>query len=92
MNSSSSQFSQTPATVLAAMIAAATGLASEPVQGTVAQEPLTVARAVRPIVMLALSNDHQLYLKAYDDQTDIDGKLPGGDPELELTYENSYTY
>ena len=57
------------------------------VQATIAQEPLSVARAVRPIVMLALSNDHQLYKRAYDDMTDIDN-----DGMLELTYDNTYDY
>jgi type IV pilus assembly protein PilY1 len=53
----------------------------------ISQEPLTVARSVRPIVMLALSNDHQLYRVAYDDLTDIDG-----DAVIETTYDNAYEY
>jgi type IV pilus assembly protein PilY1 len=55
--------------------------------GTIAQEPLTVARAVRPIVMLALSNDHQLYKRGYDDLTDLDN-----DGAIETTYDNDYDY
>ncbi len=63
------------------------GLAASPASAQIATKPLTVTRAVRPIVMLALSNDHQLYKAAYDDYTDIDN-----DGAVELTYDNDYEY
>jgi type IV pilus assembly protein PilY1 len=61
--------------------------AADPASATVAQEPLTVTRAIRPIVMLALSNDHQLYKVAYDDNIDIDK-----DGTIETSYDNGYEY
>ncbi|MCG6940542.1 MAG: hypothetical protein LJE69_04755 [Thiohalocapsa sp.] len=63
------------------------GLLPGTARATVAQEPLTVARAVRPIVMLALSNDHQLYKRGYDDLTDLDD-----DGVIETGYDNDYDY
>lgn len=53
----------------------------------VAQTPLSITQAVRPLVMFAMSNDHQLYKKAYDDYSDLNG-----DGEIETTYDNSYSY
>ncbi|MDO3380797.1 pilus assembly protein [Gilvimarinus algae] len=52
-----------------------------------AQSPLFLARPVTPIVMLNMSNDHQLFFKAYDDYSDLDGD---GFPDT--TYKNSYDY
>jgi type IV pilus assembly protein PilY1 len=43
--------------------------------------------AVTPFVMLAMSNDHQLFFKAYNDYTDIDG-----DGTIETTYKHSFDY
>ena len=40
-----------------------------------------------PLAMLTMSNDHQLYYKAYTDWTDLDG-----DGEAETTYKNSFDY
>ncbi|WP_049721178.1 pilus assembly protein [Gilvimarinus polysaccharolyticus] len=57
-----------------------------------AQSPLFLARPVAPIVMLNMSNDHQLYFKAYDDYSDLDSEDVGGDPAPETTYKNSYDY
>jgi type IV pilus assembly protein PilY1 len=73
--------------IASALLSGILTLPSWSVWATVAQEPLTVARAVRPIVMLALSNDEQLYKYAYDDFTDIDN-----DGVLDLTYDNAYEY
>ena len=39
----------------------------------IAQAPLFLSAAVNPQVMLTLSNDHQLYFKAYDDYSDLSG-------------------
>jgi len=48
--------------------------------------PLGIAGAA-PLVMLNLSRDHQLFYKAYNDFTDLDG-----DQVLDTTYKNSLTY
>ena len=55
--------------------------------GVIAQQPLTVTRSIRPIVMLALSNDQQLYKAAYPDNIDIDN-----DGIIETGYDNSFEY
>ncbi|UTF61752.1 pilus assembly protein [Gilvimarinus sp. DA14] len=52
-----------------------------------AQSPLFLARPVTPIVMLNMSNDHQLFFKAYDDYSDLDG-----DGYADTTYKNDYEY
>lgn len=52
-----------------------------------AQSPLFLAQPVKPIVMLNMSNDHQLYFKAYDDYTDLDE-----DGVADTTYMNDYAY
>jgi type IV pilus assembly protein PilY1 len=57
-----------------------------------AQVPLFLVQSAEPLVMLNMSNDHQLFYKAYDDWSDIDGNLPGGDPDIETTYKHSIDY
>ncbi|MDO6748276.1 pilus assembly protein [Gilvimarinus sp. 1_MG-2023] len=52
-----------------------------------AQMPLFLAQPVRPIVMLNMSNDHQLFFKAYDDYSDLDE-----DGVVDTTYKNDYDY
>lgn len=59
-----------------------TALAAEP-----AQSPLFMTQPVRPIAMLNMSNDHQLFFKLYDDYSDIDG-----DGEPDTTYKHDYDY
>lgn len=54
---------------------------------TIAQSPLFLTQAAKPIVMLNVSNDHQLYFKAFDDYSDLDGD---GIPET--TYKHSFNY
>lgn len=51
------------------------------------QTPLFLAQPVRPILMLNLSNDHQLYFKVYDDYSDLDG-----DGVADTTYKNEIDY
>jgi type IV pilus assembly protein PilY1 len=53
----------------------------------VAQVPLFLTQAAKPIVMLNISNDHQLYFKAFDDYSDLDG-----DGVPETTYKHSFDY
>jgi len=48
--------------------------------------PLGIAGAA-PLVMINLSRDHQLFYKAYNDFTDIDG-----DGSIDTTYRNDFTY
>jgi type IV pilus assembly protein PilY1 len=52
-----------------------------------AQSPLFLAQPVRPIMMLNMSNDHQLFFKAYDDYSDLDG-----DGYADTTYDNDLSY
>ncbi|WP_111643330.1 pilus assembly protein [Marinimicrobium alkaliphilum] len=51
------------------------------------QSPLFLAQPVRPLVMLNMSNDHQLYFKAYDDYSDLTG-----DGRPDTTYVHDYDY
>jgi type IV pilus assembly protein PilY1 len=52
-----------------------------------AKVPLYVGANVQPLVMLALSKDQQLYKRAYNDYSDLDG-----DGVLETTYKHSISY
>lgn len=61
--------------------------------GVPAQHPIIVGSTVKPIMMLNMSRDHQLFFKLYDDYSDItnaDGGAPDGDPDI--TYNNNYNY
>lgn len=53
----------------------------------ISQSPLAVADTAEPRVMLAMSRDHQLYIKAYSDYSDLNG-----DGILDTTYNNSIDY
>lgn len=55
--------------------------------GTIAQTPLFLTQIVRPLVMFAMSNDHQLYIKAYNDYSDVTG-----DGLLDTSYTDTYDY
>ncbi|WP_286875822.1 hypothetical protein, partial [Marinimicrobium sp. UBA4509] len=46
-----------------------------------------MTQPVRPVAMLNMSNDHQLFFKLYDDYSDIDG-----DGEPDTTYKHDYDY
>lgn len=54
--------------------------------------PLYITSPVPPIVMLDVSKDHQLYYKAYNDFSDLDGNLVGGDSALETKYKHTFDY
>ena len=71
--------------LVAALVIAANAVWAAPAD--LAQTPLSVTQTVRPMVLLALSKDHQLYRKAYNDYSDLDG-----DGTIETTYKNSYAY
>lgn len=64
-------------------------LVSTPIQAAlnISQNPLFLTQSAKPIVMLNISNDHQLYIKAYDDYSDLDHD---GIPET--TYKHSFDY
>src|SRR5690606_11939720 len=49
--------------------------------------PPLLAESATPMVMLAMSNDHQLFYKAYTDFDDLDG-----DGIADTTYKNSIEY
>ena len=77
-----------PITALAlALLGAA--VASPAAHGAIAQTPLFVGagQSVPPMVMLAMSNDHQLFTKAYNDYSDLDG-----DDDPETSYDDSIDY
>ncbi len=67
-----------------------------------AQEPLFLAQPVRPIMMLNMSRDHQLFFKLYDDYSNItDGRRTidgqpnpnyGGAPDAEGEADTSYVH
>lgn len=54
---------------------------------TVAQTPLFLVQSVTPMVMLALSVDHQLFAKAFADFSDLDG-----DGKIDNTYADAFDY
>lgn len=58
-----------------------------------AQSPLFLQAPVRPIMMLNMSKEHQLFFKLYDDYSDIT-RLDGGAPDdvPDLTYNNNFDY
>ncbi|MCH8531184.1 MAG: hypothetical protein LAT65_10035 [Saccharospirillum sp.] len=53
----------------------------------VSQTPLFVTNAVEPLVMLSMSNDHQLYFEAYPEYADLTG-----DGKANETYTHSFEY
>lgn len=53
----------------------------------IADTPLFLSKSAEPLVMLALSNDEQLYHKAYTDFDDVDG-----DGLLDTTYKDTIGY
>ncbi|HWM42570.1 MAG TPA: PilC/PilY family type IV pilus protein [Burkholderiales bacterium] len=55
-------------------------------------QPLYLGGSIPPIVMLLTPKDHQLFKKAYDDFSDLDSTLPGGDTALEIGYKHSVDY
>ena len=57
------------------------------VAGAISQTPLSLTTHVKPLVMLNLSNDHQLYFAAYNEYTDVDE-----DGIVDRTYEHTFNY
>ncbi|MCH9697186.1 MAG: pilus assembly protein PilC [Gammaproteobacteria bacterium] len=54
---------------------------------TIADIPLFLNQSVNPRVMLTMSNDHQLFIKAYTDYSDLDG-----DGTLDTSYVDTVEY
>src|SRR3954469_5100850 len=54
---------------------------------TLSQTPLFVTANIPPKVMLTISKDQQLFKKAYNDYSDLDG-----DGEIETTYKHAIDY
>jgi len=52
-----------------------------------ASMPILTNSSVAPLVMLAVSRDEQLFIKAYTDYTDLDG-----DGVIDITYNNNFNY
>lgn len=76
--------------LLAALLSAMFGLSSTSYAvspSSLAQAPLFLVTAADPLVMLNMSNDHQLFYKAYDDWSDMDG-----DGQVDTTYKHSIDY
>lgn len=75
-------------TILAAVAAlTALGAGAQTAMLDLAKIPLYVGANVQPLVMLALSKDQQLYKKAYNDYSDLDG-----DGAIETTYKHAINY
>lgn len=55
--------------------------------GTYTSTPILTVESVPPLVMLAMSMDHQYFIKAYNDYTDLDK-----DGTVERTYLDSFEY
>ncbi|MDR3394721.1 MAG: hypothetical protein P4L70_06940, partial [Parasulfuritortus sp.] len=54
---------------------------------SIPDQPLISTSSVTPLVLLDISKDQQLYKKAYNDYSDLDG-----DGQLDTTYKNSIDY
>lgn len=63
--------------------------ATHAVHAAPSQLPLFLTAPVKPIVMLNMSKDHQLFYKAYDDYSDLD---PENEDGPETTFKPSYPY
>lgn len=50
-------------------------------------DPINMTESVAPLVMIATSNDHQHFFKAYDDYSDLDN-----DGTIDTTYKHSIDY
>jgi len=71
------------ATTVFVMHATTAAAAQIPISNT----PLFLGGGVDPRIMLNLSNDHQLYFKAFDDYSDLDG-----DGAADTTYDHTIDY
>lgn len=76
---------------LSAMLGAANAAALNRISQTSSADykalPTTSVESAAPLVMLAMSNDEQLYVKAYTDYTDLDS-----DGVVDTTYQSAFSY
>ncbi|HEY4365982.1 MAG TPA: PilC/PilY family type IV pilus protein [Steroidobacteraceae bacterium] len=84
----------TPTSITTRLLGAAAAIAVIALHGTamaaplvIADSPLFLTASAEPLVMLALSNDEQLYHKAYTDFDDVDG-----DGLLDIGYKDTIAY
>jgi type IV pilus assembly protein PilY1 len=63
------------------------GSASFAAPGKLVDTPLSVEVTHTPMTMFVMSNDHQIYNKAYSDYSDLDG-----DGDLDTTYDDTIEY
>lgn len=54
-----------------------------------AQEPLFLAQAAKPVMVFAMSRDHELFTKAYNDYSNLDGGMA---TMRDTTYRNDFSY
>ncbi len=73
--------------LLFSLIASLWALPAAATQLDLADIPLYLTASAKPIAMLNISKDHQLYFKAYDDYSDLDD-----DGILDTTYDNDIDY
>jgi len=71
--------------VLLAALGPAAGYAVTP--SSLSQAPLFLVTSATPLVMINMSNDHQLFYKAYDDWSDVDG-----DGTVDTSYDHGIDY
>lgn len=75
------------AVMIAAGMVLAWDASAQITSGDFASQPPVITDAEPPLVMLTMSNDHQMFYKAYTDWTDLDG-----DGRLDITYEDNFDY
>jgi len=68
-------------------------VASQSLLAVPSQVPIFLMSGTESLVMLNMSNDHELFFKAYDDYSDIDVEdTVNGDPDAETTYKHTVDY
>ncbi|HSX59413.1 MAG TPA: pilus assembly protein PilC, partial [Tahibacter sp.] len=83
-------FSRWHSLLAAAALALLAGLAAAPARAAtipISQSPLFTATGQPPLMMMVMSRDEQLFIKAYTDYTDLDS-----DGLLDTTYQNRFSY
>lgn len=78
---------------IAALTAGLTVCISNAASADPSQAPLFLSNPVVPLAMLNMTKDHQLYMKLYDDYSDLDNAVDAdGNKALEITFKSSYSY
>lgn len=71
------------------LLASAVSFSASTAHAEPAQEPLFLTTAATPVVMFAMSRDHELFKKAYNDYTNMDGGVMS---MRDTTYNNDFSY